>query len=83
MGLCHSCCHGSGECRCEAHQARSKPVRNDREDPHAPLLTRKPDARATKAFDKDLDDFVQGLSSDDDVILDDEEIDALLTGKRD
>lgn len=64
---------------------RIKVVRNETEDPRAPLLTKKLDGKEQQAFDKDLDDFVQGLSSDDGIIPDDDEIDALLedNGKQD
>ncbi|KAH0785463.1 hypothetical protein GPJ56_010598 [Histomonas meleagridis] len=54
-------------------------VRNDKEDPNAPLLTKK----NPTPFDKELDEFVEGLSTDDDMIPNDEEIEAILGEKQD
>ena len=54
-------------------------VRNDNEDPNAPLLKKK----NPTPFDKELDEFVEGLSTDDDMIPNDEEIEAILGEKQD
>lgn len=64
---------------------RVRAVKNETEDPHAPLLTRRIDDQKAK-FDKELDEFVQGLSSDDGGIIPEaEEIEAMLqdNGKQD
>jgi hypothetical protein len=66
--------------------ARIRVSRNETEDPRAPLLNRRLDDKIPElpAFDKDLDDFVDALSSDDDgAIPDDNEINAILNEKRD
>jgi hypothetical protein len=66
--------------------ARIRMSRNETEDPRAPLLNRRLDSEPPElpAFDKDLDAFVDALSSDDGGDLPNEkEIDDLLNEKRD
>lgn len=73
------CCCNQGQDEIKAtNQANSHGVRNETEDPRAPLLTKK-----TKTpFDKELDEFVEGLSTDDEIIPNDEEIEAILNEKQ-
>ena len=56
------------------------------EDPHAPLLTKKksePMLPEIPEKDQDLFNFVENLSTDDEEIPNDEEIDQLLNEKQD
>jgi hypothetical protein len=55
---------------------RVQGVRNETEDPHAPLLTKRPDRKPPPALDPDFDGV---LSSDDGLIPDISEINALLS----
>lgn len=88
MGVVCTCCKKGNDFPADDRAAlragaRIKVVRNETEDPRAPLLTKKLDGKEQQAFDKDLDDFVQGLSSDDGIIPDEDEIDALLADNND
>ena len=55
--------------------------KNDVEDPHAPLLTKSrdtPKSKENELIDKELNDYVQALSSDDDIDANDADMDAIL-----
>ena len=76
MGILTSCCKKRYEFPAEENTplrdgSARRTVRNETEDPHAPLLTK-------QILDRDLDDFVQGLSDDDGVVADDDEVNGLL-----
>jgi hypothetical protein len=84
MGLLASCCPKSDAQKNERQNQGSKggprvqAVRNQTEDPHAPLLAKRPDHRPSPALTPEFDDFISGLSSDDGTVLDNDEVDAIL-----
>ena len=90
MGSIFSCCSDStpsalreGDSRAAALRAggRIQVKKNDVEDPHAPLLTKSrdtPKSKENELIDQELNDYVQALSSDDDVEANDADMDAIL-----
>jgi hypothetical protein len=85
MGLLASCCPTSDNQKSEKQiqgsrsPTRIQTVRNETEDPHAPLLKKRPDRKPPPTLDPDFDDFLGTLSSDDGTIPDNDEVDALLS----
>ena len=72
-----------GDSRAAALRAggRIQVKKNDVEDPHAPLLTKSmdsPKSKENELIDKELNDYVQALSSDDDIEANDADMDAIL-----
>lgn len=86
MGIFTSCCKKSNfpDTR-EAlrNGGRIQVERNDTEDPRAPLLTKKSNLSQLPNPDRDFDEFVENLSTDDGEIPDDAEIDVILNEKQD
>lgn len=86
MGILSSCCKKSNFLDSRdalRNGGRIQVERNDTEDPHAPLLTKKSNLSSLPSPDKDFDDFVENLSTDDGEIPDDDEIDEILNEKQD
>ncbi|KAK8896160.1 hypothetical protein M9Y10_014054 [Tritrichomonas musculus] len=86
MGIFSSCCQKSSfPDKRDALRSggRIQVERNDTEDPHAPLLTKKSNLSQLPNPDKDFDDFVENLSTDDGEIPDEAEIDEILNEKQD
>jgi hypothetical protein len=83
MGQLASCCPKSRAPKDDRPLPRSagrgSTVRNETEDPRAPLLTKRPDRKPPLTIDPEFDKFVDTLSSDDGLLPDTDEIDALLS----
>jgi hypothetical protein len=84
MGILASCCptgdtpNNAGPKQGPRGALRIQGVRNETEDPHAPLLTKRPDRKPEIALNPDFDDFLGTLSSDDGPVPDNDEVDAIL-----
>ena len=90
MGILFSCCKNSGPIALREGESRAAALRaggriqvkkNEVEDPHAPLLTKSmdsPKSKENELIDKELNEYVQALSSDDDIEANDADMEAIL-----
>ena len=85
MGIISSCCQqlGFSDKRDGLRNGGRNQDRNETEDPHAPLLPKKNSIPQLPNPDRDFDEFVENLSTDDGEIPDDAEIDEILNEKQD